>query len=176
MIDIILKVLITCVLIYTMTWDVFFYKLPDTLTIALFILFTIQMFVNNHDIISHFQCAFFCFWIGFGFVFFNVMGLGDIKLFAAIVYGIGAGNLLHLLLWTSLFGGGLALFYLFKKNEIYNELDQSENRFQQLTKPLFNYLKDTIERPYIAEQRERLALPYGVAIGVAGLKIIWGVG
>ncbi|MEM6648832.1 MAG: prepilin peptidase [Pseudomonadota bacterium] len=88
--------------------------------------------------------------LGFGLFATNTLGAGDVKLLAAATLWVGSEHILWFLIYTTVMGGGLALFLL---------------TFRKLPLPAFAFSQRWLVDLHA---RERV-MPYGVAIAVGGI-------
>ena len=94
------------ILIAAAASDVMYYRIPNTLVLALAGVFIISAgFHFAHTAwLSHFTAALLCLVGGFILYQFGQMGAGDVKLLAAVALWAGLGGLVALLLFVSLSG------------------------------------------------------------------------
>lgn len=89
-----------------------------------------------------------------GFVLFarGYLGGGDVKIIAAAALWLGAEHVVPFLVVTAFFGGALSVFILYMRNW-----------------PLPSFLHG--QRWLLSWQCGQAAVPYGIAIGLAGLAV-----
>ena len=91
--------------------------------------------------------------VGFGLFSLRLCGAGDAKLLAAALLWAGPNHALPLVVLTTLAGGAIAIFMYLQHRLV---------RFSKLTRLALNQADSTIGQ---------LQMPYGAAIGVAGLYV-----
>ncbi len=112
------------------------------------------------------------------------MGGGDVKLLAAVGALKGYVFVLHTALLAALCGGVMAVGYLLIKKRLWRTLRKA---IGILAAPVFTFLSWRFRRPFIKDLaayfspapvagEEKLYLPYGVAIGLGALLVLFKVG
>jgi prepilin peptidase CpaA len=93
--------------------DILNRRIPNLSVLAVIGLYPIWLAIGpGAGVISALEAAGIGFAAGFGLYYFNVMGAGDVKLFAAAALFVGLGHLALYALATVLSGGAIALISL----------------------------------------------------------------
>lgn len=157
--------------------DFLYYKLPNKFfyfisgTFGFYMLAGMQWQLWTHWIL-------FAIILGVGIVLFclNVIGGGDVKIFAAAALWIGWENMIVYLLLTTIIGAGLAILYLLFKPYL-RALTQTlrekveDNPVLEPSVAYFVPNAHMLERD-IARFQESNMIPYGVAIVMAAFIIM----
>lgn len=157
--------IVFAVLVYAAFSDVANRRIPNSLSIVIAASFAIACVASPErvDFLGGLWVAAAIFAVGFlGFLFGKVGG-GDVKLMAAFGLWAGPAAAVDFLVFTGLAGGALALLYL----------------IPQIAYAM-TWLRMTIERRVpaltvvpIAGDVKKNGLPYGVAIAVGGIFVLW---
>lgn len=126
--------------------------IPNAVVISLIFLYILYSIAGFADWTSGLVGGLIIFIPSFALFHFGAMGGGDAKLMTVIALWVGQEGVLAFCILTSLAGGFLALFFMARR------WYQSRN----------------VENSQPDEQiSQAIVLPYGVAIAVGGLSIVW---
>ena len=154
----VLAVLLTCLMITVMITDITRFIIPNLLVLSIILLYPVLLYLA--PVMPDWKTALLVglasFVVGFGIFAFNLMGGGDIKLFAIAAVFIGKDNFFEFIFLVSLLGGGLALL-LVSIRPIVPFIASKIKKIEQIPKVL------TIGQP----------APYGVAIALAFIYMLW---
>lgn len=142
-------------LIYAGISDAMSFTISNKVSLALFIGFVLLVPFSGlsfEEIGTHVAIGFLMLLIGFVFFAFGYLGGGDAKIIAAASLWLGPEYTGMFLLFAAFYGGILSLIVL----KIYNT-------------PLPNFLAN--QKWLVNYQTGTAAVPYGIAIGLAGLSI-----
>jgi prepilin peptidase CpaA len=96
--------------------DLASYRIPNLIPLAiisLFPLFALWVGLHIGDVLSHVAAFAVTLAAGFALFAWNKLGGGDVKLLASAALWVGWGvPLVHLVIWTAIIGGGVALAIL----------------------------------------------------------------
>lgn len=111
---------------------------------------------------SHFGIALVIFIVGLGFFSLGIMGGGDVKLTTALALWAGTASIIPVLLVISIAGGvvGIATFLHRRKSKYRNASKTADDSAE-------NGMPDVPDD--IAKARDKLHVPYGVAIAIGGI-------
>jgi len=147
-----LAILCSGLLIWCAATDLRARIIPNRISVLLLFAFLISGLVGHHSWVDGFLSLGIVFIITFGMFAIGMIGGGDAKVMTALAPWLGLQSLLGFAVLTSLFGGGLATFYLLK----------------QRARPQVSPGADEA-----LEEGQEIELPYGVAIAAGGLTMIW---
>lgn len=137
-------------------WDLASYTIPNFLSLTLIAAFVVVALLTGMTpgaIALHAAAGAVGLAAGFSLFAFGFIGGGDAKLFAAILLWFGFANLVEFALFTSLFGGGLAVMLLSLRSL-----------------PLPGSL---MGQGWIARLHDsRAGIPYGVALAAGALVVL----
>ena len=167
-------VLLSIVLILVVIFDFFYFIIPNSLSIFILGTFLIYFLLTDYSRIPY-NLIFptIIFFTGILLAQSNILGFGDSKLLSSLSFGIGPFYTLHLIIYTVLLGGILAVLILaFKKHVHAIRLKAFQNNvFNKLS---YFFIADLIavkkEVSHIAMQKY---MPYGLAIAPAGLYAVY---
>lgn len=147
-----IAIAITGVLVWAGISDVRSRKIPNACTIAIIALFAIwALSEKGVGTGSALAAAAISFVIGFGLYSLNLMGAGDVKLFSALALFTGLELLGTFTLATAVSGGVVALSFLIARPARKNAMVGLKGK-----------------------DDHRHSVPYGVAIGLGALLVVWG--
>jgi prepilin peptidase CpaA len=143
---------LTALLLWAAASDVSARRIPNASVLAVLALYPVWAVLGpGAEVISALEAAAIGFAVGFGLYYFNVMGAGDVKLFAAAALFIGLGHLAVYALATVLSGGAIALASLAARPR------RAAVMFALRGKGDFGR-----------------GIPYGVAIAFGAALVVWG--
>ena len=144
--------ILTIVLVWAAISDVIARRIPNASVLAILGLFVFWAgFERGAGLGSQLAAAGIVFVVGYGLYALNVMGAGDVKLFAATALFMGTSHLPEFALATVWTGGLMAIVSL-------------ASRPRRALVMLNLRGKGDFGR----------GIPYGVAIGVGGIVVLWG--
>ena len=147
-----IAVAVTAILVWAGISDVRTRKIPNGCAICIIALFAIWAISEKGvGTGSALAAAAISFVIGFGLYSLNLMGAGDVKLFSALALFTGLELLGTFTLATAVSGGVVALTFLITRPARRNAM---------------------VGRNGKGDHRE--SVPYGVAIGLGALMVVWG--
>lgn len=146
---------IAAVLAALLTWasisDIKDRKIPNKCVLAVLALFVVSAAVERGStLISALEAGGIAFVVTFALYYFNIIGAGDCKLFAAVALFAGMGGMLLFTFATVFAGGGIALVSL-------------------ATRPRRAMVMWTLK----GQGDFGRGIPYGVAIAIGGVVTVW---
>jgi prepilin peptidase CpaA len=148
----VIAAILTGLLAWAAISDVIARRIPNALVLAILGLFVFWAgFQGGAGLGSQLAAAGIAFVVGYGLYAFNIMGAGDAKLFAATALFMGLDHLMAFALATVWTGGLMAIVSL-------------ASRPRRALVMLNLRGKGDFGR----------GIPYGVAIGVGGIVVLWG--
>ena len=153
-----LAVILTCLMLTVIVTDGTRYIIPNWLVGLLLLLYPIMLYLApapKPDWVTALVIGFVVFALGFVIFILKVMGGGDIKLMAALGIWAGRESIFDFVIMIALFGGILAIVLWLTRKLLPFIIDKSKSR------PLPRILKDDN------------MVPYGVAIAIAFLILLW---
>jgi prepilin peptidase CpaA len=131
-------------------------RIPNWCVIAVIGLFGVwALSVGGANVVSALEAAGIAFVVSFGLYSFKIMGAGDSKLFTAVALFAGMGYLPLLVVATTLTGGAIALVIL----------------ASQPTRTLV--VLQTLGKREVSRSVMNRGVPYGLAIAIGGLIVVW---
>jgi len=167
-------VLLSIALILVVIFDFCYFIIPNSLPIFIFGTFLIYFLLTDYSHIP--QNLIFptvIFFTGILLAQSNTLGFGDSKLLSSLSFGLGPFYTLHLIIYTILLGGILAVvIFAFKKYIHVIRLRSFQNNiFNKISSFFIPDLKDVKkEASHITMQKY---MPYGLAIAPAGLYAVY---
>ncbi len=160
LINIFIKLFFPTMMMGIIVYDFFTLTIPNTLNALIFIGFIAIVFITNMPLIDsawHILTAILVLIVGFGLFAANMFGGGDAKSIAAVAAWFGwQMETLYFLILTALLGGIFALILLVVRNKsIQHMLPEKIKNIEWV---------EAIVTP-------KARMPYGVAIGAAGLYL-----
>lgn len=155
----IIYVILTFLMIAVTLSDMARYMIPNWLVLALLMLYPVAVYVSASRPDWHAAClvAFIAFIIGYVLFFLRLMGGGDIKLLTAASLYAGLSGILDFIMYVALLGGVGSLLLL---------------ALRAFTPYLFLKAGRTAaDIPRVLSDKE--PVPYGVAIAIAFLLMLW---
>jgi len=113
-------VLLTIALILVVIFDFFYFIIPNSLPIFICAIFLIYFLLTDYSRIP--QSLIFptiIFFTGILLAQVNILGFGDAKLLSSLSFGLGPFYTLHLIIYTILLGGILAVIIFSLKKHIH---------------------------------------------------------
>ena len=149
-------------LILAAIFDVWKFVIPNFISVGIVVLFFVasSLIPMQTYWLSHLGTASATFVVGLIVYRFRLMGAGDIKLITAVSLWTGVGNIASFLLYTALAGGALSLGLLLLRQVIVGV-------------QLKGTYPGSVSMPRILRYGE--SIPYGLAISVGGLSLVYGL-
>lgn len=148
---------LTLMLLGVVRYDLTRYIIPNSLNMAIFMLYLPAIYFLKLDAVSGLMAAGAVLLVGFGIFALGFMGGGDIKLLVALSLWTGFGEkLAYFLILTCLLGGVLSVVAIVLRAAF---------------APMWPKLFPTIAIPRILLRGE--PVPYGIAIACAFLVLLW---
>ena len=146
---------VAAVLAGLLTWasvsDIKDRRIPNLCVLAVLALFVVSAIVERgSNVVSALEAGGIAFVVTFALYFFNIIGAGDTKLFAATALFVGLGGLILFTLATVFAGGGIAAVSL-------------------ATRPKRALTMFTLK----GKGDFGRGIPYGVAIAIGGVVTVW---
>ncbi|HEY3811662.1 MAG TPA: prepilin peptidase [Caulobacteraceae bacterium] len=146
---------VAAVLLGLLTWasvsDIKDRKIPNTCVLAVLGLFVVSAAIERGStLVSALEAGGIAFAVTFALYYFNVIGAGDCKLFAAVALFAGLNGMLLFTLATVFAGGGIAAVSL-------------------ATRPRRALVMYTLK----GKGDFGRGIPYGVAIAIGGVVTVW---
>lgn len=160
-------------LTYCSFLDLLYYRIPNILVGCIIAAFPIWVLLTgNYAALSHVWPFVFILIGGILLFYFNLIGAGDIKLFAAVSLWLEWSQLLPLLIKMALYGGVLAILTLLFPKKIIT-LRKFLQNISLLKKINTFFLPDIEEATQESiSDRSRKMVPYGIAISIATIEIL----
>jgi prepilin peptidase CpaA len=142
---------LTGLLIWASVSDIKDRKIPNMCVLAVLALFVVAALVERgSNLITALEAGAIAFGVTFALYYFNILGAGDCKLFAAVALFVGMSGLLLFTLATVFAGGGIAVVSL-------------------ATRPKRALVMFTLK----GKGDFGRGIPYGVAIAIGGVVTVW---
>jgi prepilin peptidase CpaA len=157
-------------------YDFSFFRIPNVLLLFLVGLYTIYaiFYVQPDRIVTSLFIFAIVLIMSFALFALKAIGGGDAKYLSVISLWVGMNEVLYLLIWVSLIGGGLALIYLLLRNYIgrfsdwvWSQIQKGETHYSFLRFVWFGSgsglelgKRENINSPLI---------PYGIAIALGAI-------
>jgi prepilin peptidase CpaA len=146
---------IAAVLAGLLTWasvsDIKDRRIPNICVLAVLALFVVSAVVERgSNVVTGLEAGVIAFVVTFALYFFNIIGAGDTKLFAATALFVGLGGMILFTLATVFAGGGIAAVSL-------------------ATRPKRALVMFTLK----GKGDFGRGIPYGVAIAIGGVVTVW---
>ena len=135
--------------------DISSFKIPNRIILALLAVWPVAHFFMGGTIdqaLMALLSAGLLFAIGFGLFAKNLLGAGDVKLFATTMLWLGGEHIIPFVMATTIFGAVFAIVLV---------------GFRRMPIPAANFAPDWLLRLHM----EQKFMPYGVAIAFGGLMI-----
>jgi prepilin peptidase CpaA len=148
---------LTLLMLTVIVTDVRSYLIPNWLVGLLLLLYPVSLaLLHLPDWPGALLAGGIMFAVGFALFALRLMGGGDVKLLAVASLYAGRSQILPYLALVAVLGGLLALFLL-------------------LARPVIGYFFSSLKRPYPIPRLFRIdePVPYGVAIALAFLYLLW---
>lgn len=168
------------------TWAAFHdfltYRIPNGVVLGIFVLaFPYHLLGHSWEYVAYsFAYSLIFFIFGLLLYTFRLLGAGDVKLWTATAFFIGVNHMLWLAFLISIAGGVLGLGYLLAGDFIgiirenclifFKKMEKS-GRFKLIFNK--NILKLTWEKVEKNGPKQRIMLPYGIAIFAGAVMTLW---
>lgn len=153
-----IAVVLTVLTLWAIANDAYSYRIPNIVNLGLILLYPVALFATNAPLDWQAGLLAFAiiFAIGFGLFIANIMGGGDVKMLAALALWLEYGSSLwHFLLIMALLGGILTLLLI------------TARKYAPFI--VLKLRKTSIPRLFSHNE----PVPYGIAIGIAFLWMLW---
>lgn len=159
--------------------DILYFRIPNRIFYFLFYLFPLfVLLTGRYEAFSHY--GLFLIFSALCFVLFvlGLMGGGDAKFISVVALWIGWSGVLIFLVGVALTGGVLGLVILFAPEQVKISTFRARRLLEHhpvLYRCVSFFIPDVeaIE-PEISKMHKKRMVPYGVAIGLAGIGILGG--
>ena len=159
MLPLVLTVFLTCMVLTAMITDITRFIIPNLLVVMILLTYPSLLFIA--PVMPDWQISLLIalgtFFIGFGMFALKLMGGGDVKLLAVLALYLGKESFFDFLFWTAIFGGILSVVLV-------------------TVRPIVTYLVTKAGKPPNFVPRILIVgepAPYGVAIGMSFLILLW---
>ncbi|HXF91095.1 MAG TPA: prepilin peptidase [Candidatus Nitrosotenuis sp.] len=173
-------ILVTLIYLVECCLDFMYFTLPNKLFYALFYLFPFYVFAStNYPLLYNY--GLFLIFVVIGFILFalSLFEAGDAKLLAVSTLWVGWHNLIVFLLVMSLLGGVIGLSYVYSDVYIHRFAKTCREIVKKnpfLSRIISFFVANLqIMEAKIAQMQERRLIPYGIAISLATILVLWGV-
>lgn len=151
---------LTILVLWAIANDIYCYRIPNIVNLAIIILFSIALFASNAPLSWQNALISFAviFAVGFAFFIANIMGGGDVKMLAALSLWVEFNSsLLEFILIISVLGGLLTIGLILSRKYI--------------PYLLVKINRTDVDIPILFSHGQ--PVPYGIAIGIAFLWLLW---
>ncbi len=155
--------------------DFLFYRIPNFFVLAILLCVGLKLFIEYRAMDAYLTGLIFITTLAGGYLLYilKIMGPGDAKFLSVSILWMAPHDLIRYLVWVSIAGGLLALFYIFWHNTI----DSLRLKIIQTLKetPLYKYknskkyLDDSFTSARLHDKWSQTLIPYGVSIFIGSL-------